>query len=172
MNVLILSGPTREYLDPVRYLSNASSGRQGAELARAALERGHRVTVVQGPTSVDLPAGVQRVDVISAEDMLEAASNLHTDSDLVIGAAAVSDFRPANPSDRKRKRSRADDERWSLELVPNPDVLKSLGYFKQSRIHVGFALETESLIDNARRKLEEKNLDWIVANSPDAIDAG
>ena len=166
--VLILSGPTREYIDPVRYLSNASSGRQGAALARAALERGFEVEVIQGPVEFGAPDGARVFDVVSAQDMLERAVERHAYCDLLIGAAAVSDYTPKETSDKKRKRG---TEELRLDLVPTEDILATLGRKKGLRMHVGFALETDSGFENALRKLLTKNLDWIILNTPQAIDA-
>ncbi len=166
--ILILSGPTREYLDPVRYLTNASSGRQGMALAEEALSRGHAVDLVQGPSPLPAPAGSRLHAVVSSEEMLRTALEFHPDCDVLIGAAAVCDYRPVAPLDRKRKRAGG---RWTLDLVPNPDILEELARRKGSRVHVGFALETDDLVGNSRRKLRAKSLDWIVANSPSAIDA-
>ena len=170
LRALILSGPTREYIDPVRYLSNASSGRQGIELTNEALSRGHRVDLVQGPVSHIPPKEARVHPVVSAEEMLSRARQLHPDCDVLIGAAAVSDFRPARQQQRKWKRERTDGP-LTIELVPNPDILLELGRDKGGRIHVGFALETEDLVENARRKFREKSLDWIVVNAPSAIAA-
>ena len=171
LHILILSGPTREHLDPVRYLSNASSGRQGFALAAEALRRGHTVDLVQGPVDLSPPPGARVTNVVSARDMLDAALRLHPRCDVLIGAAAVSDYRPAATSERKLEHS---VERRTLELVANPDILATLAAQRGTRIHVGFALETGDLIENAQSKLAAKDLDWIVANSPAAIaaDAG
>lgn len=163
LRVLILSGPTREYLDPVRYLSNDSSGRQGVELATAALERGHRVELIQGPVAIEPPAGAEIYDTISARDMLERARDRHPSCDVLIGVAAVSDFRPGRFCRSKQKRELGC---WQLELVPTEDILSDLGKAKGRRVHAGFALETEDLLKNGLRKLESKNLDWLVANPP------
>ncbi len=163
---LITAGPTREPLDPVRFLSNASSGRQGLALAEEALARGYAVDLVHGPMEVVPPAGAHAVSVTTAAEMLAACRELHPSSTLFIGAAAVSDFRPRELSTHKRKR---DDSAWVLELVPTLDILAILGREKGPRVHAGFALETEDLVGNALRKLRAKRLDWIVANSPEAI---
>ena len=166
--LLILSGPTREYLDPVRYLSNASSGKQGIALAAEALARGHEVDLVQGPVHVSPPPECRTFSVVSTQEMLERARELHPACDALIGAAAVCDYRPDTSLDHKRKRHEGG---WTLRLLPNPDILRELGGQKGKRIHIGFALETDKLIENSLRKLEEKALDWIVANHPDAIEA-
>jgi len=164
--VLILSGPTREYLDPVRYISNASSGRQGAALAREALARGHDVEIVQGPAEVQAPNGARVIDVVSAADMLQQALARHPFCDVLIGAAAVGDFRPCEFSTSKHRRTA---HSWRLELEPTEDILTRLAASKGWRVHAGFALETERALENGLRKLIEKKLDWIVVNSPAAI---
>jgi phosphopantothenoylcysteine decarboxylase/phosphopantothenate--cysteine ligase len=167
--VLITSGPTREPLDPIRFLSNASTGRMGAALAAAALRRGHEVDLVAGPSEAPPPAGVNRVAVTTALEMLAACERLHPACDAVIGAAAVSDYRPRRRLEEKRPRS---DGPWTLELEPNPDILEELGRRKGGRIHAGFALETlpaPAALRRAQEKLLRKNLDWIVLNSVQAI---
>jgi phosphopantothenoylcysteine decarboxylase/phosphopantothenate--cysteine ligase len=167
--VLITAGPTREPLDPVRYLSNASTGAQGVALAEEALQRGWAVDLVHGPMEVPLPERVTAHAVLTAAQMLEVCRKLHPACNLVIGAAAVCDYRPVSPLGMKRKRG-ADP--WILELVPTEDILADLGERKGNKIHVGFALETESLLKNASRKIAAKNLDWLVANPASAIGAG
>ena len=164
--VLITAGPTRESLDPVRFISNASSGQQGIALAEEALARGLDVDLVHGPLEWKTPAGATPHPVTTAEEMLAACRRLHPSCDYMIGAAAVSDYRPRDPARSKRKR---DGAPWILELVPTEDILATLGKEKGKRVHAGFALETENLVDNAMRKLRSKSLDWIVANSPEAI---
>lgn len=169
--ILITSGPTREAIDPVRFLSNASSGRMGAALARAALKAGHEVDVVTGPAEVPLPGATRVVRVVSALQMLEACHELYPSCDVLIGAAAVADYRPAARLESKRPR---DPGPWILELVPNPDILAELGAkaASSSKTHVGFALQTgvlETALARAREKLAKKHLDWIVLNWADAI---
>lgn len=166
--ILITAGPTREPIDPVRFISNASSGRQGVALAAEALARGYAVDLVHGPMDVTPPAGARAVRVTTAAEMLAACLRLHPGADLVVGAAAVSDYRPRTTAARKHKRTTGS---WTLELVPNADILLALRPGKGSKIHAGFALETEDLLENAVRKLETKGLDWLVANSPEAIGA-
>ena len=163
---LILAGPTREYIDPVRYISNASSGLQGIALAEEALGRGYKVELVLGPVEYDPPADAEVVNVLSAAEMLEAASERHPNCSILIGAAAVSDFRPTVYNTSKHKSSR---EELDLQLEPTEDILAFLGRQKAARVHAGFALETDCHLDNARRKLEAKNLDWIVVNDAAAI---
>jgi phosphopantothenoylcysteine decarboxylase/phosphopantothenate--cysteine ligase len=167
--ILITCGPTRERLDPVRYLSNRSSGRTGLAIAAEALARGHQVDLVLGPVELPPPSGARVVPVVTCEEMLAACLSLHPRSEAVIGAAAVSDFRPAVPLDQKRPRRGGS---WSIDLVPNPDILHELSRQKGSRVHAGFALETgsaEEALERAREKLIEKDLDWIVLNSPEAL---
>ncbi|MDE0737873.1 MAG: hypothetical protein OSB83_01560 [Planctomycetota bacterium] len=163
---LILAGPTREYIDPVRYISNASSGLQGMALAEEALGRGYEVELILGPAEYDPPAGATVINVVSAAEMLAAARKRHPSCAVLIGAAAVSDFRPETPHSSKRK-SGGDD--LDLKLEATEDILALLGREKNSRVHAGFALETEDHLANARGKLEAKNLDWIVVNDAAAI---
>ncbi|ARA93833.1 phosphopantothenoylcysteine decarboxylase [Rhodothermaceae bacterium RA] len=168
-HVLVTAGPTREALDPVRYLTNHSTGTMGFALAEAAARRGARVTLVAGPTALPTPPGVTRVDVVTAEEM-HAAVQAHRDADLVIGAAAVSDFAPEAVSPSKIKKTGAE---MVLRLRPTPDILAALGREKRpGQVLVGFALETDDGPANARRKLEAKNLDWIVLNDPKEPGAG
>ncbi len=171
--LLVTSGPTREPLDPVRFLSNASSGRMGAAIASEALSRGLEVDIVTGPVEHQPPDGARVWRVVTASEMLERCRELHAECDLLIGAAAVCDFRPADGS-LSSKRSRGDDP-WTIELVPNPDILAELGRSKGDRVHAGFALETvtgEAAIERARDKLRRKRLDWIVLNPAPTIGAG
>ncbi len=168
VRILITAGPTREPLDPVRFLSNASTGAQGVALARAALERGWSVDLVHGPLQVSLPPGVRTHAVTTTREMLDACLALHPQADVVIGAAAVCDFRPRSIEAAKHKR---DTATWLLELLPTEDILQALGERKGDKVHVGFALETDDLIASAIGKLRRKKLDWIVGNSPHAIGA-
>jgi phosphopantothenoylcysteine decarboxylase/phosphopantothenate--cysteine ligase len=169
LRILILSGPTREPLDPVRYISNASSGLQGRALVEEALGRGHAVDLIEGPVALEPPAGALFERVTSAAEMLARAIERHPSCDALIAAAAVSDFRPLAFSSSKRKRGAGG---WTLELVPTEDILLALAARKGDRVHAGFALETEEARENGRRKLREKRLDWIAVNSPAAIGAG
>ena len=167
--VLVTAGPTREAIDPVRFLSNGSTGTMGFEIAREAARRGASVTLLAGPVSLPTPEGVTRVDIVSADDLHEAAMQ-HADADLVIAAAAVSDYAPASSGDRKLKK--ADDD-LSLTLRRTPDVLAVLGARKRDgQTLVGFALETHDGEAHARGKLERKNLDWIVLNFQNEPGAG
>ena len=165
---LITAGPTREYIDPVRFLSNASSGKQGVALAEEARERGWLVELVHGPLSVAVPEHVHAHPVTTARQMLDRCLELHPECDVVIGAAAVSDFRPREYLEEKRKRGLTE---WALELVPTEDILAELGKRKGDKVHVGFALETADLRENALSKIEKKTLDWVVANRPAAVGA-
>ena len=159
--VVITAGPTHEMLDPVRYLSNHSSGRMGFALAQAAAEAGAEVSLIAGPARLPTPHAVQRYDVLSAEQMLQAVLAQIDGADIFIGCAAVSDYRPAQVHPQKLKR---DSETLSLELVRNPDILATVGKRHPRPFLVGFAAETEALVVNAKQKLLAKNLDMIVAN--------
>jgi phosphopantothenoylcysteine decarboxylase/phosphopantothenate--cysteine ligase len=158
---LVTAGPNREPIDPVRYLSNRSSGKMGYALARAGLRRGAAVTLVSGPTSLEPPAGARLISVTTAAEMRRAVLDEFPNCTAVIMAAAVSDFRPSESSSSKLKRGKGP---WELRLEPNPDILKELGAKKDGKLLVGFAAETDDLTANAKKKLREKNLDMIVAN--------
>jgi phosphopantothenoylcysteine decarboxylase / phosphopantothenate---cysteine ligase len=158
--VLITAGPTREKIDPVRYLTNRSSGRMGYALAEAALRRGARVLLVTGPTALTPPSGAEVISVESAEEMREAVLRLLPECSVVIKAAAVADFRPRSAASQKIKRIGP----MSLELEPTPDILAELARRKQSQIIVGFAAETQNVLENARKKLSAKSADAIVVN--------
>jgi phosphopantothenoylcysteine decarboxylase/phosphopantothenate--cysteine ligase len=167
--VLVTAGPTCEDLDPVRYLTNRSSGKMGYALADAAARRGARVVLISGPTSLDAPAGVVRVPVRTTEEMHRAVfANLST-ATIVIMAAAVADYRALAPQTSKIKRG---EGRLTLELEATPDILADLSRSRGDRILVGFAAETDSVADHARRKLAEKSADLIVANDVTAPGAG
>lgn len=171
VSVLITSGPTREALDPVRYLGNRSSGRMGFALAGAAWRRGARVTVVSGPTSLPAPTGVDVVSVESAREMAEAVDERIEQAGVAIFAAAVADFRPlAEPSGRKRKRDGTD---WTVELTANPDIAATrIPRLREGAVAVGFALETDDLIAHARDKRRRKGFDLVVANPATEAGAG
>jgi phosphopantothenoylcysteine decarboxylase / phosphopantothenate---cysteine ligase len=158
--VLITAGPTREKIDPVRYLTNRSSGRMGYALAEAALRRGARVLLVSGPTSLTPPGTAELTRVESAEEMRDAVLKLLTQATVVIKTAAVSDFRPKVTAGQKIKRKGP----MTLELESTPDILRELSAKKSSQVIVGFAAETENVLENARQKLVAKNLDAIVVN--------
>lgn len=158
--ILVTAGPTREKIDPVRFISNYSTGRFGYEIAREAVRRGHRVTLVSGPTCLESPSGVKLVRVETALEMRDAVKKFAPPRGCVIMAAAVCDWRARKPDTRKIKRLGG---KRVIELEENPDILKELGQKKRG-ILVGFALETESLEKNAAAKLKKKNLDIIAAN--------
>lgn len=168
VRLLLTGGPTREHLDPVRFLSNASSGLQAVTIAEEATARGWAVDLVHGPLEVGVPSGIAAHPVVSAEEMLRACLDLHPACDVLIGVAAVSDYRPAEVLLHKRSRWGAD---WVVRLVPTADILAELGRRKGNRIHVGFALQTGDLLEGAARKLREKSLDLVVANTVEAIGA-
>lgn len=161
-SVLVTAGPTREMIDPVRFVSNHSTGTMGFALAAAAVERGATVTLVSGPTSLVTPRAVDRINVSSAAEMADAVAR-NASADLVIMAAAVANFRPAHLVDSKIKKS---GDPLTIEFERTTDILASLGASKvPGQILVGFAMETDDAEQNAKRKLEEKNLDWIVLNN-------
>ncbi len=159
---LITAGPNREPLDPVRYISNRSSGKMGYALARAAVRRGADVALISGPTGLDSPLGARLISVTTAAEMRAAVLKEYVQCTAVIMAAAVSDYHPATVAEKKIKRGKGAVE---LRLEPNPDILKELGENKNGKWLVGFAAETEELTANARKKLREKNLDMVVANN-------
>jgi phosphopantothenoylcysteine decarboxylase / phosphopantothenate---cysteine ligase len=167
--VLVTAGPTVEDIDPVRFVSNRSSGRMGYRLAEAARDRGAKVILVSGPTSLPAPRGVEVVAVRSADEMQKAVSARVGPATVVIAAAAVSDYRPASPSGSKLKKTNGG---VTLDLVRTPDILEGLGTAKGGRLLVGFAAETEDLLANAKKKLEAKNLDLVVANDVTATGSG
>ncbi len=173
--VVVTAGPTREALDPVRFLSNRSSGRQGFAIAQAALDAGAEVTLIAGPVGLPTPVGAQRVDVTSAQEMEEAVlAHAAGDepADALIMAAAVADFRPAQSSAHKIKKAEA-ERTLHLELTHTPDILMSVArQARRPRVVVGFAAESRDLIANAQAKLARKRLDLIVANDITAPDAG
>lgn len=169
-HILITVGATREELDPVRFISNRSSGKMGFALAEAALRRGAKVTAVAGATSIKSPVGVEVVSVTSAEEMSKAVSDHIRHSTVFIGAAAVADYRPVKRSEQKLKKS---DESVTLELERTPDILANVTANRNNGILViGFAAETENLLANASTKLQAKNLDAIIANDVTRTDSG
>lgn len=158
--VLITAGPTREKIDPVRYLTNRSSGRMGYALAEAALRRGAHVLLVTGPTSLKPPSAAEVVSVESAKQMLDAVLRLLPEASIVIKTAAVADYTIADPAEQKLKRG----GNMSLDLTPAPDILAEISRNKKSQLIIGFAAETENVLENARKKLQSKSLDAIVVN--------
>ncbi len=168
-SVVITAGPTHEPIDPVRYLSNASSGKMGYALAEAAAAHGAEVTLVSGPVSQPRPTGVNLVKVTTAAEMLSATKAAFEKADAAILAAAVSDYRPATSADHKLKK--ANEPLGTLELVENEDILAAISADRGERVVIGFAAETNDVIDNARRKLERKGCDLIVANDVSRADS-
>lgn len=166
MRFLITAGPTREHFDPVRFISNRSSGKMGYALAEAARARG-TVTLVSGPVSLAAPPGVEVVPVVSAAEMAAAVMSRYADAAVVIMAAAVCDFRPRQVAGHKLKKQTVN---LTLELEPTVDILAELGRRKTRQVLVGFAVETQDLEKYALDKLRRKNLDWIVANEARAFD--
>ncbi|MGV8835460.1 bifunctional phosphopantothenoylcysteine decarboxylase/phosphopantothenate--cysteine ligase CoaBC [Cellvibrio sp.] len=161
--VVITAGPTREALDPVRYLSNYSSGKMGYALAQAAAEAGAKTILISGPTQLAIPPRVTRIDVISAEDMHVASLAAAQGCDLFIAAAAVADYRPAQIAAQKIKKGVSDT--LTLSLVKNPDIVASIATLDPKPFTIGFAAESENLLEYARSKLQRKNLDLVVANN-------
>ena len=167
--VLVTAGPTCEDLDPVRYLTNRSSGKMGYAIAEVAARRGARVILISGPASLDTPAGVDRINVRSAQEMHRAVTEKFPQCSVAIFAAAVADYRPVEASNQKMKRG---EESLTLCLEPTPDILASIARNKGDKLIVGFAAETENVAENARKKLAAKNADLIVANDVTAEGAG
>lgn len=169
MRILVTAGPTREFIDPVRFISNRSSGRMGYAIAAEARARGHETTLVSGPVAIQAPAHVHLVKVVSADDMRAAVLRNIGGCDALIMAAAVADWKPAERGATKLKKRLTSPE---LRLAPTPDILLEVKALKGKRLHVGFAAETDSLESEAGRKLQEKGLDLIVANDVSRSDAG
>ena len=170
LNVLVTAGPTQESLDPVRYITNHSSGKMGYAIARNAMLRGAKVTLVSGETSIPKPRFVDVVDIKSAADMFEAVTSRASEQDIIIKAAAVADYTPATFSDDKIKKNDGD---MSIPLDRTQDILKYLGEHKRpNQFLCGFSMETKDMLENSRRKLVHKNLDMIVANNLKVAGAG
>ncbi|MFT6592305.1 MAG: phosphopantothenoylcysteine decarboxylase/phosphopantothenate--cysteine ligase [Zhongshania sp.] len=161
VHLTITAGPTREAIDPVRYISNHSSGKMGYALAAAAADAGAIVTLISGPTNLACPERVTRLDVISAQDMFDATMATLGNCQLFIGCAAVADYRPANVAEQKIKKN---NDTMHIDLVRNPDIVSTVAHHKPRPVTIGFAAETQDLIRYARGKLERKNLDLIIAN--------
>ena len=161
-NFVITGGPTREAIDPVRFISNHSSGKMAYALASEAAAAGAKVTLISGPVNLDTPESVNRVDVISAQDMLEATHAAMTDCDVFIGVAAVADYRPAEVQTQKIKKS---DEQMQLTLTKNPDIISEVAGLKAKPFVVGFAAETNDIVSNGKDKLKRKGLDLLFANN-------
>ena len=170
MKVLVTAAGTREPIDPVRFVGNRSSGKMGYAIAQAAAQRGAEVLLVTGPSALEIPPNVNGVKVESTNEMLEACMEAYEKMDVVIKAAAVADYRPRDVADQKIKKKT--DDALTVVMDKNPDILKELGARKAHQILVGFAAETQNLLDNAREKIVKKNLDMIVANDVTAAGAG
>lgn len=168
-SLVVTAGPTHEAVDPVRFLGNRSSGKMGFAIAEAAAQRGATVTLIAGPVRLATPSGVTRVDVTSAAEMLSAVDSAFTTATDLVMAAAVADYTPVDPSSHKRKKD-AWGEAPVIALTRTPDILRTMAARKENRLVVGFALETEDLLVQARKKLRDKGVDLIVAN--DAMESG
>lgn len=164
--ILITSGPTRQYLDPVRYLTNGSSGRMGSAMAAAALAAGHEVVIVSGPVDIDYPAAAEVIRIVSTEELLAACVAAFPLCDGLIAVAAPCDYRPVQVASRKIRKTGGP---LRLELVETPDVVASLAAMRQGQWMVAFALETEDQRMRAMQKLEQKSCDFIVVNGPAAM---
>lgn len=171
IKALVTAGPTVEKIDPVRVITNSSSGRQGYAVAAELARRGAQVVLVSGPTALEAPAGVRRINVQSAEEMFEAVKNEASGSDVFVGVAAVADYRVVNPHSQKWKKESRGTPFEGLEFEKNPDILDWVGHLDAEvrPFTVGFAAESENIVENAREKLLRKNADFIVANSTSAI---
>lgn len=170
LKVLVTAAGTREPIDPVRFVGNRSSGKMGYAIAQAAAQRGAEVLLVTGPSALAIPANVKGVKVETTNEMLEAVMEAYEKMDVVIKAAAVADYRPRDVADQKIKKKT--DDALTVVMDKNPDILKELGARKAHQVLVGFAAETQNLLDNAREKIVKKNLDMIVANDVTAAGAG
>lgn len=168
LKILITAGPTHEPIDPVRYISNHSSGKMGYELVKAAVELGAKVLLITGPTKLPIPIGVETIHVQTAEEMHTAVMQHVNEQNIMIAAAAVADYRCSNIATQKIKKT----DTLKLDLQKNPDILMEVGQLKKHPFLVGFAAETENLLTNARTKLQKKNLDMIIANQVAAKDSG
>jgi len=170
--VLVTAGPTHEPIDPVRFIGNRSSGRMGFAVAAAAAQRGANVTLISGPVSLGTPRNVRRLDVTTAREMGAAVMAEFPSADLLVMTAAVADFAPVRTSGQKIKREQTPGGKFVLELSENPDILQTAGARKTRQMIIGFALETENGVENARKKLASKNLDIVVLNNPLVEGAG
>ena len=168
-NVLVTAGPTIVPIDPVRYLTNRSTGKMGYEIAKEARDRGANVTLISGPTSLDIPTGVNFIKVNTNEEMLNAVLDNFNDSNIVVKSAAVADFNVKEYSKEKIKKT---DSNLDIELERDKDILETLGKQKTNQIIVGFAAESSNVIENAKAKLKRKNIDYIVANDITSNDTG
>lgn len=169
MKILITAGPTVEAIDPVRYFTNKSTGKMGFALAQAALDAGHDVILITGPVSFEAPPGIKRIDVKSAQEMHQAVMSEVDQADVFIAAAAVADYRPKEVLTHKFKKS---DGNWHIEMVRNPDILFEVGQLENKPFSVGFAAETENMMENAKAKLKRKNCDMIASNDVSSREIG
>jgi len=168
--ILVTAGPTREAIDPVRYITNHSTGKMGYAIAEAAARRGAEVTLVSGPVELPAPMGVKLVPVVSAKDMFEAVTAVSCEQDAVIKAAAVADYRPSHVGTEKTKKT---DGNMSIELERTDDILAWLGaHRREGQFLCGFSMETQNMLENSRAKLKKKNIDMIVANNLKVAGAG
>lgn len=167
--IIVTAGPTQESIDPVRFISNRSTGKMGYAIAEKAANRGADVYLISGPTNLETPIGVNLINVVSAKEMYSAVMSHFYNADVIIKSAAVSDYKPAKVSSQKIKK---EDGKLLIELEKNPDILYELGKIKENKILVGFAMETQNLIVNAKEKIRKKNLDFIVANDLNQEGAG
>ena len=165
LNFVITAGPTREFIDPVRFISNPSTGKMGFAVARAAAKLGHKVTLIAGPVALKTPRGVKRIDVVSAREMFEATKEAVTERCVFVATAAVADWRPKTCATKKLKKTEMSDV---IKLVRNPDILKSIS----GCVKIGFAAETNNVLEEATRKCREKSLAMIVANDVTEEGAG
>mgnify|MGYP003302270429 CR=1 FL=1 len=169
-NILVTAGPTQEAIDPVRFITNHSTGKMGYAIAECAMQRGANVTLVTGPTSLKKPPFVRVIEIVSAQDMFDAVTGCAEEQDIIIKSAAVADYRPSNVSDEKVKKS---DGELNIPLERTQDILKHLGEHKKAgQFLCGFSMETEDILENSRAKLHKKNLDMIVANNLKVAGAG
>lgn len=163
LKVLVTAGPTRESMDPVRYITNHSTGKMGYAIAKECMERGAEVTLVSGPTSIEPPVSVKLVNIVSAENMYDQVISCSQEMDIIIKSAAVADYRPANVCDQKVKKK---DDDLSIPMARTKDILKALGENRRAgQFLCGFSMETENMIENSRKKLIKKNIDMIIANN-------
>lgn len=170
MKILVTGGPTREYLDPIRFISNPSSGKMGVAVAKAAKQKGHHVVLVTGPLMCQTPEGVQVISVETTEEMAHQVLKWFPRCDGVVMTAAVTDFKPKKTLNKKFKKK--NKKNWDLRLTPTRDILATLGKRKGKKWLVGFAAETNNLVQNAQKKLKDKNLDLVVANNVNHRGAG
>lgn len=167
--VLVTAGPTRELIDPVRYITNFSSGKMGYEIAKEARDRGADVTLVSGPVNLEKPTGINVISIVTAKEMYEEVINYFDESDIIIKAAAVADYTPSDYSKEKIKKS---DKDLFISLKRTKDIAKEIGSIKNNKIIVGFAAESENVIENAKKKIVKKNFDFIVCNDISKSDIG